>query len=77
MTILERVEAILRDVFDLPQLLVTPNLTAQDVEEWDSIAHIRVVVAIEQEFNVKFALGELQSLQNVGDMLRLIEKKIQ
>ncbi len=77
MTILERVEAILRDVFDLPQLVVTPNLTAQDVEEWDSIAHIRVVVAIEQEFKVKFALGELQSLQNVGDMLRLIEKKMQ
>lgn len=77
MTILERVEAILRDVFDLPQLVVTPNLTAQDVEEWDSIAHIRVVVAIEQEFKVKFALGELQSLQNVGDMLRLIEKKVQ
>ena len=77
MTILERVEAILRDVFDLPQLVVTPSLTAQDVEEWDSIAHIRVVVAIEQEFKVKFALGELQSLQNVGDMLRLIEKKLQ
>lgn len=77
MTILERVEAILRDVFDLPQLVVTPNLTAQDVEEWDSIAHIRVVVAIEQKFKVKFALGELQSLQNVGDMLRLIEKKMQ
>lgn len=77
MTMLERVEAILRDVFDLPQLLVTPNLTAQDVEEWDSIAHIRVVVAIEQEFKVKFALGELQSLQNVGDMLRLLEKKMQ
>lgn len=77
MTILERVESILRDVFDLPQLEVSSDLTAQDVEEWDSIAHIRVVVAIEQEFKIKFALGELQSLQNVGDMLRLIEKKMQ
>lgn len=77
MTILERVESILRDVLDLPQLEVSSDLTAQDVEEWDSIAHIRVVVAIEQEFKIKFALGELQSLQNVGDMLRLIEKKMQ
>lgn len=75
MNIVETVETIMRDVFDLPELQVTPALTAQDVEEWDSISHISLVVALEKEFSIRFALGELQSLQNVGEMLALIEKK--
>ena len=75
MNTLETVQTIMRDVFDLPELQVTPALTAQDVEEWDSISHISLVVALEKEFSIRFALGELQSLQNVGEMLVLIEKK--
>lgn len=75
MNTLETVQSIMRDVFDLPELQVTPALTAQDVEEWDSISHISLVVALEKEFSIRFALGELQSLQNVGEMLALIEKK--
>lgn len=75
MNTLETVQTIMRDVFDLPELQVTPVLTAQDVEEWDSISHISLVVALEREFSIRFALGELQSLQNVGEMLALIEKK--
>ena len=75
MNTLETVQTIMRDVFDLPELQVTPALTAQDVEEWDSISHISLVVALEKEFSIRFALGELQSLQNVGEMLALIEKK--
>ena len=75
MNTLEKVQTIMRDVFDLPELQVTPALTAQDVEEWDSISHISLVVALEKEFSIRFALGELQSLQNVGEMLALIEKK--
>jgi acyl carrier protein len=45
------------------------------VEDWDSLAHINLVVAIEKRFRIKFALGELQSLKNVGDMLDLIARK--
>ena len=75
MNTVETVQTIMRDVFDLPELQVTPALTAQDVEEWDSISHISLVVALEKEFSIRFALGELQSLQNVGEMLALIEKK--
>ena len=75
MNTLETVQTIMRAVFDLPELQVTPALTAQDVEEWDSISHISLVVALEKEFSIRFALGELQSLQNVGEMLALIEKK--
>ena len=75
MTTIERLTPIFRDIFDREDLVLTPALTARDVAEWDSLSHIRLIVAVEKEFGVKFALGELQSLQNVGEMLALIEKK--
>ena len=75
MTTIERITPIFRDIFDRDDLTLTPTLTAHDVEEWDSLSHIRIVVAVEKEFGIKFALGELQSLQNVGEMIALIEKK--
>ena len=75
MTTIERLTPIFRDIFDRDDLVLTPALTARDVAEWDSLSHIRLIVAVEKEFGVKFALGELQSLQNVGEMIALIEKK--
>ena len=75
MTTTERLTPIFRDIFDRDDLVITPALTARDVAEWDSLSHIRLIVAVEKEFGVKFALGELQSLQNVGEMIALIEKK--
>ena len=75
MTTTERLTPIFRDIFDREDLVLTPALTARDVAEWDSLSHIRLIVAVEKEFGVKFALGELQSLQNVGEMIALIEKK--
>ena len=75
MNIVERLTPIFHDIFDRTDLVITPTLTARDVEEWDSLSHIRLIVTIEKEFGVKFALGELQSLQNVGEMIALIEKK--
>ena len=75
MTTTERLTPIFRDIFDREDLTLTPALTARDVAEWDSLSHIRLIVAVEKEFGVKFALGELQSLQNVGEMIALIEKK--
>jgi acyl carrier protein len=75
MTITERLTPIFRDIFDREDLTPTPTLTARDVAEWDSLSHIRLIVAVEKEFGIKFALGELQSLQNVGEMIALIEKK--
>jgi acyl carrier protein len=72
---LKKLEGIFRDIFDEEDLKISNETTAEDIEDWDSLAHINLVVAIEKEFNVKFALGELQLLQNVGDMVELILKK--
>ena len=75
MKTIERITPIFQDIFEREDLILSPSLTAKEVDEWDSLSHIRLVVAIEKEFGIKFALGELQSPQNVGEMIALIEKK--
>lgn len=74
--ILENITTIIRDVLELPDLKVTTNTSAEDVDEWDSMTHIQLIAAIEGKYKVRFALGELQALKNVGDMIELIKKKL-
>lgn len=76
MKILERLQPIFKDVFDDDDLVVTNESNADSIEDWDSLSHIRLVVAIEKEFNIKFAIGELNELKNVGEMIELISLKI-
>ncbi|WP_239473863.1 acyl carrier protein [Sphingomonas longa] len=73
--ILSRVQSIMADTFDDDDLTVTADTTAADVEDWDSLSHIRLVVAIEREFGIKFSNAEIEGLQNVGDLVRAIEAK--
>jgi acyl carrier protein len=70
-----KLETVFKDVFDDPTLTVKPKTNAADVPGWDSITHINLIYAIEEEFKIKFALGEIQELNNVGEMAELIEKK--
>jgi acyl carrier protein len=73
--IYRRLTDIMRDVFDDENLLATPDMTAHDVKEWDSVNHITLVVAVEEEFGVKFKSAELEKMKNVGQMVEQIEKK--
>lgn len=73
--VLERLQPIFQDVFDDDELVVTGDTSAETIEDWDSLSHIRLVVAIEKEFGIKFAFGELQELKNVGEMVDLIIEK--
>ena len=75
MSVPDKVEKIFRDVFDDETLHIKRETSARDIEAWDSLAHINLVMAVEREFGIKFALGELQNLKNVGDMIDVIEKK--
>jgi acyl carrier protein len=70
-----RIQGIFQDVFDDPRLVVTAATTAAEVPAWDSLTNINLIFAIEREFNVKFALGEIQELNSVGEMVALIQKK--
>lgn len=72
----ENVQEIFRDVFDEEDLVITDETNADDIEDWDSLAQVRLTVSIEKKFGIKFDFGELAALHNVGEMLELIEKKI-
>jgi acyl carrier protein len=74
--IIAGLEPIFSDILDVPDLHLTRETTAADVEGWDSLAHINLVSAVEKRYKVRFALGELQDLKNVGDMADLIVKKL-
>lgn len=76
MITLEELSPVFRLVFDDASIELTRNSTADDIDDWDSLTHMNLVMAVELQFKVKFALGELQTLKNVGDMLDLINKKI-
>jgi acyl carrier protein len=73
--IMQDLQIIFSDVLDLPDLCLTAESNASNVEGWDSLAHINLVVAIEKRYNIKFALAELRDLNNVGEMADLIVKK--
>lgn len=73
---LARLQPLFRDIFDDDRLVISRESNASNIDGWDSLAHINLISSIEQEFGVRFALGELESLKNVGDMVDLIEKKL-
>ena len=74
--ILEQLQPIFQDVLDQPDLVITRQSDASSVEDWDSLAHVNIVTAVERRFKIKFALGELQELKNVGDMVDVIKAKL-
>lgn len=71
-----RVQEIFRDELDLEELVLTDEMTADDVEEWDSLSHVQLVVALEKAFGVKFTSREILSWDNVGDLVDCIYKKL-
>jgi acyl carrier protein len=67
---------IFRTVFDDPSLELRDNLTAEDVEGWDSLSYITLIVSIERAFHIKLTLAEIQRLEDVGALIRLIHQKV-
>lgn len=70
-----KVTEIFKDVLDLEDIELTDETTADDVEEWDSLTHIQLVVAIEKAFGIKFTSGEILRWKNVGEMIDCISEK--
>jgi acyl carrier protein len=71
-----RLTKVFRDVFDEDDLVLRPEMTADDVSDWDSLSHIRLVLAVSKVFNVKFTAAEVSRLKNVGELADLIRGKI-
>jgi acyl carrier protein len=71
----QKLAGIFRNVFDDESIEVRPELTADDVDEWDSLSHIRLVLTVERTFGVKFSASEIGKLKNVGEFVDLIRAK--
>jgi acyl carrier protein len=69
-------EPVFRQVFDDGNITLRRETTADDIDNWDSLTHMNLVMALELKFKIKFALGELQKLKNVGGMLDLVNRKL-
>lgn len=74
--IMNRVQEVFRDELELDDLVLTDETTADDVEEWDSLSHVQLVVALEKAFSIKFTSREILSWDNIGDLVDCIEKKL-
>ncbi|MSP56573.1 MAG: acyl carrier protein [Myxococcales bacterium] len=74
--VLEKLTAVFRDVFDDDALLIVAATTASDIDDWDSLAHVNLVVAVEKAFGLSFTTKEISSLNNVGEFVNLIHRKM-
>ena len=72
---IEQLLSIFRNVFDDDDLVINPSTTAQDIDGWDSLAHISLIVAIEKSFDLRFSTAEISDFENVGQMAELILRK--
>ncbi len=72
----EKLNEVFRDVFDDEDITVTDVTTADDIEEWDSLEHINLMSAVEQEFGIKFSMGQIVTMKNVGEMANIILEKL-
>jgi acyl carrier protein len=71
----ERMNTVFRDIFDDESIVVTDTTTSADIEDWDSLEHINLIVAMEDEFGMKFTMGEVTSMKNVGEAVDIVMKR--
>ena len=76
MDLLDRLNEIFCEVFDDDEIRISPEMTANDVDGWDSLSHVNLIVVIEAKFNITFSQKELLTFKNVGDLLNSIRSKI-
>ena len=74
--IYERLNGVFRNVFDDDSITVNEDTTADDIEDWDSLNHITLVDAVESEFGVRFTMGEVSGMKNVGEMAKIISERM-
>lgn len=73
--IYDRLNEVFRDVFDDDEITVNEDTTADDIEDWDSLEHINLISAVEDEFGIRFKMGEVSSMKNVGEMVEIIKTR--
>mgnify|MGYP005638397269 FL=1 len=72
----DRMTSVFREVFDDDSLVLSPEMSADDIDDWDSLSHIRLIVSHEKEFGVKFKTTEIGDIRNVGGFIDLLKSKL-
>lgn len=73
--IYENLTEIFRDVFDDDSITAVPALSAKDVDGWDSLTHVRLIITVERAFDIKFSTSDLAKLERVGDLVAIIKSR--
>ena len=76
MDIREKLTNLFQEVFDEETLVLSDEMTADDVDAWDSLSHVNLMIAIEIAFDIEFQQSEIQNFANVGELIQGIEKKL-
>ena len=76
MNLKEEVQDIFRDVFDDDELVIAEDMTADDIPDWNSLTHMELLCAIEENFQFKFNSREIRKFKDIGDLLKTIERKL-
>ena len=74
-TVTEKLTEIFQDHFDDEDIVLRDDLTSEDIEDWDSLQHVRLILEIEREFGIRFAAGEASELKNVGHLIQSVLDK--
>ncbi|GAA4753270.1 acyl carrier protein [Flavisolibacter ginsenosidimutans] len=74
--ILQKLRSVFDDVFEGHSTEISESTTANDIEEWDSLTNIELMVAVEKKFDIKLTSSDINNLQNVGDLCRVVQTKI-
>ncbi|MDE5619308.1 MAG: acyl carrier protein [Ruminococcus sp.] len=73
--IIKRLTEVFRDIFDDDSIVITEKTTANDIDDWDSIEHINLIGAVEDEFGIRFKMREVSGMKNVGEMIDIISQR--
>lgn len=74
--IYERLNSVFREFFDDEEIELDDETTADDIEDWDSLNHITLMAAVEDEFGIRFTMGEVSGMEDVGEMVEIIKRKM-
>ena len=75
MSTIDKLTKVFQQVFDDDSIVLTPQTTANDIDDWDSLSHVNLILAVENHFNIRFTQKELLQQKNVGDLIKGIENK--
>lgn len=76
MKIIEELQEIFREIFDDEEIVLTNETTADDIDDWDSLTHMQLIVQIEEKYKIRFSTAEIKKAANVGEFVKIIEGKL-